>query len=311
MQHLDELTDELTVKDPAPLKILLAEDNLTNQKLAIRQLQFLGYEADVVTDGKAAIAAATQSHYDLILMDCQMPILNGFEATAAIRNWERQLSRSVQIIVVAMTASDLHQDRERAIAAGMDDFLIKPVHKEILAALLTHWQQRLAMNQRAAQPMRRILGHPPTSVLQRLPVLLDLEHLHRLSDDKPEFELELLQIFLQDSRRQLEILKQAVYRQNTPQIYQSVHHIRGASANVGARAMQFVAERLEAYVQQSMPVLNFSPTDRSLDTISLKIAMMQELTAKLDFSLAQIQLAVDQMRVLDQSQPSGHCSLDL
>jgi CheY-like chemotaxis protein/HPt (histidine-containing phosphotransfer) domain-containing protein len=293
MQHLDELT----VQGTAPLKILLAEDNRASQKLALRQLQLLGYQADAVTNGKAAIEAAIQSHYDLILMDCQMPILDGFAATEAIRYWEQQqLSRHRQTIVVAMTASDLSQDRERAIAVGMDDFLTKPVRKEILAALLSHWSQILTTNLCASRLARLDAFRLLPASLQRLPGHLDLDHLHRLSDHKSEFEVELLHIFLEDSRRQLEILKQAVFRQDKPKIQQSIHHIRGASANVGAKVMQFVAERLEDRVQHVM-----QPEAMQPEAMQLEIAMMQELIAKLEFSLAQVQMLVNQMNLSDKS----------
>jgi CheY-like chemotaxis protein len=293
MQHLDELT----VQGTAPLKILLAEDNRASQKLALRQLQLLGYQADAVTNGKAAIEAAIQSHYDLILMDCQMPILDGFAATEAIRYWEQQqLSRPRQTIVVAMTASDLSQDRERAIAVGMDDFLTKPVRKEILAALLSHWSQILTTNLCASRLACLDAFRLLPASLQRLPGHLDLDHLHRLSDHKSEFEVELLHIFLEDGRRQLEILKQAVFRQDKPKIQQSIHHIRGASANVGAKVMQFVAERLEDRVQHVM-----QPEAMQPEAMQLEIAMMQELIAKLEFSLAQVQMLVNQMNLSDKS----------
>lgn len=288
MQHSHRLTGQKT----APLKILLAEDNLTNQKLALRQLQILGYAADVVTNGKAAIEAAIQSHYDLVLMDCQMPVLDGFEATAAIRAWEHQhLARPIQTIVVAMTASDSTQDRERAIAVGMDDYLTKPVRQEMLMVLLNHWSQMLAMNLLSPKWSGLNSSHKLSASLKRLPAHLDLEHLRCLSDDKPEFEIELLQIFLEDSRRHLEILKQAVFRQDWVQIQHSIHHLRGASANVGARAMQLVAEHLEEHRLRLMQP----------DVMPSEMAIVQELIAKLEFSLEQIQGFVAQMRTVAQS----------
>ncbi|NJR67105.1 MAG: response regulator, partial [Leptolyngbyaceae cyanobacterium CRU_2_3] len=108
------------------LNVLLVEDNLTNQKVALKQLQSLGYQADTAANGQTAIAAIMQSRYDLVLMDCQMPVMDGYAATQAIRDWEAQSSiQGGRIVVIAMTASDLQQDQERALAVGMDDFVSK------------------------------------------------------------------------------------------------------------------------------------------------------------------------------------------
>ena len=116
-----------------PLRILLAEDNPVNQKLALRILSKLGYAADVAGDGLEAIAALEQGHYDLVLMDVQMPHLDGLEATRRIRaRWPEVGPR-----IVAMTANAMAEDREACLAAGMDDYLAKPIRTEELTAALT------------------------------------------------------------------------------------------------------------------------------------------------------------------------------
>jgi PAS domain S-box-containing protein len=119
-------------------RILVAEDNLVNQRVALKMLQKLGWEADVVGDGEQALTALAKRRYDLVLMDCQMPVLDGYEATRKIRDEQSDvLDHSVPI--VAMTANALKGDRERCIAAGMDDHVPKPVRKPMLAALLERW----------------------------------------------------------------------------------------------------------------------------------------------------------------------------
>ena len=125
--------------DPAspplpPLRILIADDNAVNRRLTMQQLKKLGYDADAVNDGRAAVAAARSGAYDLILMDCEMPELDGFEATRAIRRAESEGSERVTI--VAMTANALEGDRERCLASGMDDYLAKPVQLAMLRELL-------------------------------------------------------------------------------------------------------------------------------------------------------------------------------
>lgn len=117
--------------------VLLAEDNPVNQKVALYHLERLGYTCDVVSDGKQAVDAVQRSHYDAILMDVHMPGMDGFEATVQIRTYEAQQGRRTPII--AMTANALRGERERCLAAGMDDYIAKPFKKDELKAVLTRW----------------------------------------------------------------------------------------------------------------------------------------------------------------------------
>jgi CheY-like chemotaxis protein len=127
--------------NPQKARVLVAEDNAINQRVALGQLKKLGFHADVVSNGIAVLEALKHGHYDIILMDCQMPDMDGYEATRRIRARDGDLS---QPFIIALTAHAMQGDREKCLAAGMDDYVTKPVILETLAAVLTRrgWAQR-------------------------------------------------------------------------------------------------------------------------------------------------------------------------
>lgn len=117
-------------------RILLADDVVVNTMIVVRQLKKLGFDADVVHDGHAAVDAWARGGYDLVLMDCHMPGMDGYEATAEIRRREGPVRRTR---IIALTASALEVDRDQSLAAGMDDHITKPVKAEVLGTLLARW----------------------------------------------------------------------------------------------------------------------------------------------------------------------------
>jgi len=126
------LAAALDAADGSRVRILVAEDNAVNQKLAVTLLRNMGFRADVVANGRDAVEAHSRSSYDLILMDCQMPEMDGYEATARLR----QLATGDKVRIVAMTANVMEGDREKCLAAGMDDYLTKPVRTSELKRIL-------------------------------------------------------------------------------------------------------------------------------------------------------------------------------
>lgn len=207
------------------LKILLVEDNIVNQKVTLNQLKHLGYTADVAANGKEAIEMLDQIPYNLVLMDCQMPILDGYAATEAIRAQQSQR----ESVIIALTANAMLEDRERCLASGMDDYLSKPISKERLSEKLTYWGELLEQQ----------------AVKQQMNLAIDWEHLHQISDGNEAFERELLQIFWEDTQDHLNAAKTALESENAIAVSRSAHHVKGSSANVGLYEMQAIASTLE------------------------------------------------------------------
>ncbi|BAY93407.1 MULTISPECIES: response regulator [unclassified Tolypothrix] len=235
-------TIQTKVASKSQLKILLAEDNLVNQKVAIKLLQSLGYSADVVANGQEALEILEKVPYDLIFMDCQMPVLDGLDATRQIHRLpETAFASRRRPIVIAMTANAMKEDRQKCLDAGMDDYLSKPVIKDKLVAMLDYWGSIILKTQDTVvcKPEAKTTDTNP------LGLLIDWEHLHQLSEDNTEFEFELLEIFVEDTHTHLDITKAAIENNDFEQLAQEAHHIKGASANVGVTPMRRAAEQLE------------------------------------------------------------------
>ncbi len=135
-------------------RVLVAEDNLMNQKVAVRLLQKVGYQADVVTNGRLAVDAVRNNHYELVLMDCQMPEMDGFEATAEIRRLE---GKNRHTIIFALTANAMMGDRERCLDAGMDDYLSKPFDLAALQSAVDLWMTKDETKPRQSEKMQALL----------------------------------------------------------------------------------------------------------------------------------------------------------
>jgi PAS domain S-box-containing protein len=225
---------------PSSARILLAEDNIVNQKVAQGLLRTLGYRADVVANGLEAVKALELINYDLVLMDCQMPEMDGFEATTLIRHAaSKVLNREVP--VVAMTANAMKGDREHCIEIGMSDYLAKPVKKNELRVLLEKWLPR----GEESAPQQEPEGQPlPVSVHGSAVPVFDLSGmLERLEDEG--FARELTSCFLEDLPLQIIHLRELLAAGDAAGAERQAHGIKGASAYVGGEALCAVALRME------------------------------------------------------------------
>jgi CheY-like chemotaxis protein len=147
--HLGSSTVDARLGERFPLRVLLAEDNPINQKVELRMLERVGYRADAVASGIEALAALERRPYDVVIMDVQMPEMDGLEATRRLR---ARFAGTGRPQVIAMTANAMEGDREACLAAGMDDYVAKPVRLEALAATLERAARRLRAAPRGASP---------------------------------------------------------------------------------------------------------------------------------------------------------------
>jgi len=252
-----------TLADARRGRVLLAEDNPTNQRVALRLLEKLGVRADAVANGLEALAALAAIPYDLVLMDCQMPELDGFETTRRVRDrGSAVLNHAVPII--ALTAHAMKGDRERCLAAGMDDYLSKPIDPKAIASALERWlsPRRTALTPSTARPAapsapEAVIAPPAAAPAPATstsaatppeaeePACFDPQSLRdRLMGDE-ELAREILQEFLSDMEHQLGGLREAFTSCEGEAVRRRAHQIKGACGNVGALAMQQIALELE------------------------------------------------------------------
>ena len=219
-----------------PLRILLAEDNVVNQRMAQLLLERLSQTADVVSNGMEAVNAATQIPYDLILMDVLMPEMDGLDATRRIR---ANLPPERQPRIVAMTANALSGDRERCLAAGMDDYISKPVLLEELARVLL--RQRLsAEHQREASDTKE-----PTSA-STLSSQFRREAVDALAAAAgPMGAAAVLKVMIDSAPRMLEDMQRALATSNSKELRRHAHSLKANASTVGASALAAELQRLE------------------------------------------------------------------
>lgn len=229
--------DDLT-QDGRPLHILVAEDNEGNQLVATIMLQKLGCEVDIVGNGREAVNAVQRSFYDMVLMDCQMPVLDGFEATQEIRKVEGSRRRA---IIIAMTANALQGERDRCVAVGMDDYLPKPVMIDALAAMLRKWRPRNGTHRGGGLPgSSRVLGDIDCVDHHRLKTLKTLSE-----RQDPTLFGGVLRSYLRDVPERIARLKSANRLGNAEAVGDLAHSLKGLSGNIGAPIMMELSQGLQ------------------------------------------------------------------
>lgn len=226
-------------------RVLLAEDNRVNQLVAMSLLQKMGVKADAVTNGVEALAALDLAHYDIVLMDVEMPEMDGFQATAAVRERERAGDRRIPII--AMTAHAMLEDRQRCLAAGMDDYVSKPIDRRLIEEALLRWAPRQEARS-TGQPAQEEPGLAPGSVRAeadpRFPDL-DEDRLEDVCGHDPTLEGEVIQMYLVSTRETLARMRAALAAGDAALLRCLAHGLKGGSGTVGAVALGELAHEIE------------------------------------------------------------------
>jgi CheY-like chemotaxis protein len=197
-------------------RILLVEDNPVNQRVAQLQLGKLGYTPHIAGSGAEALKAMEDHTFDLVFMDCQMPEMDGFEATAEVR---RREGADHHTPIVAMTANALEGDREKCLAAGMDDYLSKPVDIAKLGEILARWDVTLE-----------------ASVL---------DGLRALAEGETKLVRDVIEQYLKDSPPRIETIMKASAEGDAKTLERAAHALKGSSGNIGARSLWAICEKIE------------------------------------------------------------------
>ena len=218
------------------VRILLAEDNVVNQLVAVKILEKLGYRIDAVADGSEAVNAVKTLPYDLVLMDVQMPEMDGLTATREIRKLKKG-AKNYKIPIIAMTAHAMKGDREKCLDAGMDDYVSKPINPQTLADVIERCVGDL-------EQVRLEVQKKKDAVVSSGDIFDKSALLEKLGNDEETYT-EVIQLFLEDIPLKIGQLQEAFANNDTAVVKREAHTIKGAAGNVGALVLQETADQIE------------------------------------------------------------------
>ncbi len=252
-------------------RVLIAEDNITNQQVAMGILKKLGLRAEVAANGAEAVKALEIVPYDLVLMDVQMPEMDGFEATRLIRD-PRSRVLDHQVPIIAMTAHAMQGDRERSLQAGMDGHVTKPISVPALVLALEKWLKPGA-DAPPPPPDTEVKTHGPDSpCAEALPVFNRAALMERVFDD-PDFFRELIEAFLGDLPNQIAQLKSFLAAEDARGAEKQAHKIKGAAAAISGEAFCSIASAME----QAARAGSLQSVQATLGELDLQFARLREV----------------------------------
>ena len=272
-------------------RILLAEDNPVNQEVVLAMLRAIGCRADLANDGQEALDALARTTYDLVLMDCQMPNKDGFEATGEIRRREKTTAGAPRIPIIALTANAMDGDRERCLAAGMDDYLSKPLRREALQAALTKWLAGPPSAAQAAATPGVAAGAapgdgqgtagPPSNGGGPLD-MAQIDTIRALQrDGAPDILDRMIGLYLASTPDLIKELDEAIARQDPPEIMRAAHSLKSSSAFLGAVRLSALCGTLEALARS-----------RAVETAPARLAEIRAEFARVERALGSLRQGV-------------------
>ncbi|MBZ5542911.1 MAG: PAS domain S-box protein [Acidobacteriia bacterium] len=250
------------------LRILVAEDNVVNEEFIVRLLEKRGHAVAVAHNGREALDALEKSPYDLVLMDVRMPELDGFEATAQIR--ERERSSGQHIPIIAMTAHAMKGDRERCLAAGMDAYVSKPVHiPELLTTIESLMPESSGLEESGPD------GKPPGD-------LLDIQALLARLEGDADLLAEMVELFIADCPSRLRAIREAIARGDSKSLESAAHALKGSVGNFLAKRAQEAAWKLEVLGRQA----DLGRAEEAFRTLEAEIEQLNPALKKLASKVA-------------------------
>jgi diguanylate cyclase (GGDEF)-like protein len=255
-------------------RILVVEDNRANQQVATAMLERIGCHVELAATGREALALVVRQPFDLILMDCHMPEMDGYEATRRIRGLEGKIAH---VPIIAMTANVQKGDNERCLAAGMDDYLSKPLKLSAVREKLQHWLSQ-AGRPRPAPAECSGATAAPAPLLQQQERLLDMAILDELREDIGDAFPKMIEVFLEDTPTLFHKMEQGISAGDATAVADFAHCIKGAAKNLGANRLAEATRQLEEQGRSGrMQNLDELYTTAFIEYELLKAALQQEI----------------------------------
>jgi PAS domain S-box-containing protein len=255
---------------PVDVRVLLAEDNPVNQQVALKQLKRLGFSADSVSNGIEVLSALQRVPYDIILMDCQMPDMDGYEVTRRIRQGgsDSYIHLRASPYIIALTANALQGERERCLALGMNDYLSKPLHLRELEAAL----QRALLKMKPSLAMNGT-DHSRDEASEALDQTV-INGLRELREPgQPDPLAELIELFRRDARPRLGKMEAALEAGDMPTLAATTHALKGSASNLGAKHLASLCATLEKQAQAG----ERNPAQTTLDQVTAEFEKVDAL----------------------------------
>jgi CheY-like chemotaxis protein/HPt (histidine-containing phosphotransfer) domain-containing protein len=225
--------------------VLLVEDNLVNQEVGRTMIEAFGCRVDVASNGSDVLDRMESGRYDIVFMDCEMPVMDGLEATRLIRQREKQQGRP-RATIVALTAHAADQDRSRCLEAGMDDYLGKPFRMQDLSRMMEKWRVRIsALDSAASSQGFQSYSGPPENVTENYLDRNSLDNIRSLGPNGPRMLSTVIGIYLNDSPILIDRLNETFDAADVEGVVKAAHALKSASAGLGATTLAVMCKQVE------------------------------------------------------------------